>query len=370
MNEAEIKSGFIKNHAELLLSIIPSGVFTIGPNQTITSWNKKAEEITGYSAEEMLGEQCFFSKFNECRQECCFFTGNFENKEQEGEYEFVAKDGSVKAIHKNVTYIYDDNGEFAGKIESFIDITDKKVALEAQKSYAEELKQLNASKDKFFSIISHDLRGPYHGFMGAADMLAHDMDNLSKEEIQQVTNQLYSGLKNQLRLLDNLLNWSRIQTDRLKFEPTRFELCPVVNEDMLSAKMSYAYKKIKITNNIENNLFVYADVNHVSLIMQNLISNAFKFSRNEGEIAIQAIRKGIEIEISVKDNGVGISKANMEKMFRIDVYYSSLGTMEETGTGLGLILSKELIEKNSGRIWVESNEKSGSTFYFTLPYSG
>jgi|GEM_PF-882106 PAS domain S-box-containing protein len=248
----------------------------------------------------------------------------------------------------------------------------------------EELKEINASKDKFISILSHDLRGPFNGFLGITDILANSLESLTPEEIKESATLLNKALKNLYLLLDDLLLWSRIQTRRINFVISTFHVVPEV-ESVISLLTPNAEKKrIKIINNINANLELTADKSMLKLLFRNLIANAIKFTFEGGAINLNAyITDELKTSFSnsnyssfvfnpksiifcVSDSGAGISTENMSKLFRSDIHFTTTGTQNETGTGLGLVLCKEIVEKHNGYIWAESDEGIGSSFYFTL----
>lgn len=244
---------------------------------------------------------------------------------------------------------------------------DKKRSEEELVRYADELKELNASKDKFFSIISHDLRSPFHALLGITELIADDGMSMEKGEIINFNKEIHKALKNQYRLLENLLEWSRIQTGKLEYQPVKVNLFEKVN-DVINVLMGNAVKKeISLINNVSNDVILKADQNMIQSILQNLISNAIKFTNIKGEININAVERPGFAEISIADNGIGIDSKDLNFLFRIDVQYSRLGTAKEKGTGLGLGLCKELVEKHGGKIWAESKLGSGTTFTFTVP---
>ncbi len=233
--------------------------------------------------------------------------------------------------------------------------------------YAAELKESNATKDKFFSIISHDLRSPFHALLGISEILTDESSVLTIEETRNFNREMYKTLKNQFKLLENLLEWSRIQTGKMEYFPSNLDLRIRVSE-VANILMGNAVKKgIDLSNEIRPNLYVYADENMLRTILHNLISNAIKFTHTYGQITIEAIPKNGEVEISISDNGVGITAEEIEKLFRIDIQFTKPGTSKEKGTGLGLMLCKELVEKHGGKIKVESEPGKGSKFIFTLP---
>jgi PAS domain S-box-containing protein len=247
------------------------------------------------------------------------------------------------------------------------DISDRYQNEEKQKEYTQELKELNNTKDKFFSIIAHDLRSPFNGLLGFSKVLSDEFDELTKDEIKEYISYVYSSAKNVFNLIENLLQWSRIQTGKMEFQPIRLDLQDLVFK-IVNLFTSVAIEKhITLRNLIPINKMVKADQNMLNSIIQNLIANALKFTKAGGNVTVTYNLKANFHEISVFDNGVGISKENQKKIFRLDTHYSTTGTANEEGTGLGLILCSELAEQNGGSIEVESEIGKGSTFTVKLP---
>ncbi|GJQ63057.1 MAG: hypothetical protein SCALA702_21100 [Melioribacteraceae bacterium] len=247
------------------------------------------------------------------------------------------------------------------------DVTQQKQNDEKVKSYTEELKNLNANKDKFFSIIAHDLKSPFSALLGYSDFLVEDFDELSEEEIREYSQNINTVAKNVYELLENLLEWSRIQTGRRKFHPEKVLLHDSAAKVIELFRDTALNKSITLSAEIDEETEVYADMNMLFTVLRNLVSNAIKFTPDGGKVTIKSKTIGNHVNISVADTGVGIRKADIEKLFKITTSYSTVGTAQETGTGLGLILCKELVEKNEGTISVSSEEGKGSQFTFTLP---
>lgn len=231
----------------------------------------------------------------------------------------------------------------------------------------QELQELNATKDKFFSIISHDLKGPLNSLTAFSGLLINHADALSREEIQMLATDLDKSLKNLLSLLENLLEWSRTQTSKreLSTEPLPLREFVQVNVELLQ-KMA-DNKQIRIHTNVAVNTTVLAGRNQLNAVLRNLISNAVKFTEPGGRVTISAIEWRNIVEVSIQDTGVGISKEAMDRLFRIEYKHSTTGTANEKGTGLGLMLCKEFIEQYGGQLSVDSKEGIGSTFRFTMP---
>ena len=247
------------------------------------------------------------------------------------------------------------------------DITIRKKADLQLAKYAEELRALNSIKDKFFSIISHDLRGPFQGFLGATSYLVTDIDTLSKDEIKQLAEALNISLNKQFDLLNTLLEWSRWQTGDFLIKSETVLLKEIIKDVIQPFELLASLKKIELIYSDKGNITVLVDKNMLSLVIRNLISNAIKFTKENGYVKVSTRKKEKFVEITVEDNGVGISQENIIKLFRIDLYYSTEGTLNESGTGLGLMLCKEIVDKYKGNIWVESELDKGSKFSFTIP---
>ncbi|MBN2167132.1 MAG: tetratricopeptide repeat-containing sensor histidine kinase [Marinilabiliaceae bacterium] len=233
--------------------------------------------------------------------------------------------------------------------------------------YNKKLQNLNATKDKFFSIISHDLKSPINSILGFSEMLVLHAESNNTKDLHDYAQMVHSNSKKLYALVDNLLLWSRTQVGSTQYTPEKLDVSIQCNNIISLLRLSSEEKDILISGKIEKRLEAFADVNLFNTILRNLISNAIKFSKVGGSIVVSAKRNHEMVEISVADSGVGISQENLEKLFRIDSNISTKGTFNEKGSGLGLILCKEFVEINKGKIWAESELEKGSTFYFTVP---
>ncbi|MDR3628606.1 MAG: PAS domain S-box protein [Ignavibacteriaceae bacterium] len=233
--------------------------------------------------------------------------------------------------------------------------------------YAEELKQLNATKDKFFSIIAHDLKNPFITILGFTDLLSSDYFELSDDERLDFINEMKKTAEISFNLLQNLLQWSRSQTGRIEFNPKELELLKIVDENLQLLNVTAERKQIQLYNEVISDLRVIADEEMLNTVFRNLITNAIKFSSKGGNITVSASVKENQAEICVSDTGIGMEQKTISNLFKLEVTQSTTGTENETGTGLGLILCKEFIERNNGKIRVESEVGKGSKFIFTLP---
>ncbi len=230
-----------------------------------------------------------------------------------------------------------------------------------------ELNELNRTKDKFFSIIGHDLGNQFNIIVGFLEVLVTDFKKLDSGKVELHLTNIYNSSKQAFNLLENLLTWARMQTNRIHYNPENFIVSKKINESLELLSGAITKKNIQIEVHSDEENVVYADVNMFSTVFRNLVANAVKFTHENGKITILIKKKGDYCEICVKDNGVGISAEDIQKIFRIDSKHKTVGTMGEKGTGLGLILCKEFVEKNGGQISVKSVVGEGSEFCFTLP---
>jgi len=232
--------------------------------------------------------------------------------------------------------------------------------------YTDELKELNATKDKFFSIIAHDLRNPFSSLLGFSELLVKNAQKYTPEKIQQFASNMYNTAKQTYTLLENLLEWSRLQTGKLV--PNFENILPekLVFEVKSICNLQAQSKQIEIITIIETNDSFLADKEMIKTVLRNLISNAIKFTFPQGKIFIRTYCQNNQIIFSVIDTGIGIEEQNLSKLFKIESKLSKSGTFDEKGTGLGLVLCKEFISKHDGTIWAESEFGQGSTFSFAL----
>jgi two-component system sensor histidine kinase/response regulator len=239
---------------------------------------------------------------------------------------------------------------------------EKKVELRTR-----ELKELNATKDKFFSIIAHDLKNPFNTLLGFSELLITNINEYDKNRIGEFINIIFQTSKNAYMLLENLLEWSRSQTGRLEMAPSDIEISELVDDNIDLIYNNASNKKLELNNRVDKKVKAYADSNMTNTIIRNLLSNAIKYTATGGKIEITSKTENNYVEVTVSDTGVGIKEENIGKLFRIDENFSTKGTNDETGTGLGLILCKEFVKKNGGDIWVTSAPGKGSNFTFKLP---
>jgi PAS domain S-box-containing protein len=247
------------------------------------------------------------------------------------------------------------------------DITEHKLAEEEIKLKNELLQTINAEKDKFFSILAHDLKGPLSAFLGATQILTEEIQTMTLEEIKEITVSMKESATNIYGLLENLLEWSRLKRGIMDFKPETFNLKQNITASIEVLKESARKKKITISYSLPEDLTIYADSHMFNTVIRNLVSNAIKFTPKSGEISISTVAKKDNIvEVKICDTGIGISKELINKLFQLNEKTNRKGTEGEPSTGLGLLLCKEFIEKHGGKIWVESEAGKGSVFIFTI----
>nr|NQU89498.1 PAS domain-containing sensor histidine kinase [Bacteroidota bacterium] len=271
-------------------------------------------------------------------------------------------DGQLIWISINSEPIFDNSDPMPSAVViSFNDIT-------KQKNIENQLRELNATKDRLFSIIAHDLKSPYNAQLGFLELLLEEDASYTKEKRQHFISMIYNSAKQSFALLDNLLIWSRIQTGKIAFNPGKISPGEIIAESIMLHQQSADIKQVKIITELCNDgLLAMADLDMTTIIVNNLLSNAIKFTSFGGIIKIGCIETGDgEIQFYIADNGVGISTVDQEKILRVDQNFTTHGTNNEKGTGLGLIISRDFVLKNNGKIWLESSVGKGSTFYFTL----
>lgn len=251
------------------------------------------------------------------------------------------------------------------QLESELEIV--KQTEEEIKNKNAELSKSNSEKNKFFSIIAHDLRSPLHGLMGLTELISNNIGIFSEIELEQYSKHLHSNTLNLYKLIENLLTWAQMQRGSLSFNPQKLELNSILNNSIEAIHLNAVQKEITIKNEMEESIFVFADEKMIETVLRNLLSNAIKFTNRNGQIVIKSKKQDSElVNISVCDNGVGIPELKINKLFKIEEKIGSKGTEGELSTGLGLLLCKEFVEKNGGKIWVESELEKGSIFTFSL----
>lgn len=323
-------------------------------------YEKSKEEIIGKKVFEIIPKQNFENAFNSIQKVLAGETVFYEST-------FYYPNGQQHFL--NLYYI--PHSDIKGKVVAYYlliqDITEQKIAEQQLKKYAEDLKNLNATKDKFFGIIAHDMKNPFASLLGASEVLSNDIYQYDLESIKKFGKLLNEAAKQGYSLLENLLEWSKSQTGNLAYNPQEVNVANLVAQNLTNVKMLANHKEIKLFSDISNDLKAFADKDMLNTILRNLLNNALKFTHRGGAVSVSAQVNSNDLILTVKDTGVGIPKNDLDKLFRIDIKYTNPGTANEKGTGLGLLLCKEFIEKHGGKILIESIEGKGSEFNFTIP---
>ena len=354
-----------------LAESMPQIVWTTHADGWNTYFNQQWVDYTGLTLEESYGHGWNISFHPEDKQRAWDAWQNAVNNNAEYSIECRLRchDGTYHWwLIRGVPQI-----GAGGKIIKFYgtctDIEKIKEAELALKESEKQLLRLNADKDRFISILGHDLKSPFNNILGFSEVLIEEARNLNTDKIEVIANYINKSAMHTNKLLEDILMWSRAQQGSIAFEPKKLRLskaCRNIHEIM---NPNASLKNVEIIDSSINNIDVYADSNMIKTILLNLVSNAIKFSNSGGKINIKAEQNSENVTISVSDNGVGIPAANLAKLFVISEVLSTKGTAGETGTGLGLLLCKEFVEKHGGKIWAESEVGKGSDFKFTLPVS-
>ncbi len=332
----------------------------------IISVNDNFCQVSGYSRDELIGQNHRILRSDEHPKETFgeLWKTITEGKTWRGELKNKSKKGNYYWCDSAIAPIFDDEGKPKQFFSLQFEITARKNYLSDLVTKSKELEELNKLKDKLLSVVSHDFRSPLNSLRGTLTLFLKGA--ISPEEMLMLASDLVEKLDNTYNLLENLLNWAKSQMQGLTIYPKELNLRKL-SEDSVELLIPMADKKyLKIKNNIDPAFKVYADNEMVKLVFRNLISNAIKFSPSGEEIVLNATSEDHKVTIAIRDNGTGISNENQEKLFKQE-NFSTIGTSNERGMGIGLLLCKDFVERNGGSVWFESELGKGSTFYFTLP---
>jgi PAS domain S-box-containing protein len=323
----------------------------------------------GFTEKDTIGKSIFDFVSDEYREsyrkrfEACIST----KRNQVFEYEASGDNGIIRTYETTLVALM-QNDKLLNIMAIARDITDRKLREREILHNTEQLQSLNIEKDKFFSIIAHDLRSPFHGLLNLTEMMADAKENFSASELTDFSRSLNKSANNLYQLLENLLKWAMVENGLIGFTPEELNLSVITLQNLRLIIELAIQKKITIVNEVPDNQIIYADEEMIKTILRNLLSNAVKFTSAGGKVIIKSeINENKMIEVSVTDTGIGMSEEVMKRLFNIGEQVGSKGTDGELSTGLGLILCKEFVEKHGGTIWTESEEGQGSTFRFTIP---
>ncbi|MCK9638559.1 MAG: PAS domain S-box protein [Prolixibacteraceae bacterium] len=351
-----------------LIEIQGEGLGIVDTNERFIFANPAADKIMGVPIGTLVGRSMdeFVTKetFENVRKQTMT---RQEGNQSTYEMEFIRLDGEHRMMLVTATPTFNSNGEFEATLGIFHDITDrKKIENELKKNEA-ELKALNTTKDKLFSIVAHDLRGPIGTSADLLEVLIESFDAFSNEERLKMLDILKNSAKSTYNLLETLLNWAIIQTGNMVFKPELFNLTHCIDTTVRNFVPAALSKNITLLYEPGDEIFSFADQNMIQTVLRNLIGNAIKYTFRGGTIEVKSVNQGHKIEISISDNGVGMDEETRKKLFVQNKQDSKYGTENEKGTGLGLVLCKEFIEKHGGHIHAESEPGRGSSFIFDIP---
>jgi len=350
----------IRNSFDMIVLIDENGI------QRYVS--ESCERILGYNREELVDIPVIENMIHpDDREKVQLGLRNIFNNTANGgtQYRHRHKDGTwiyLEAFGSNQL----DNPFIESVVLNVRDISERKKAEEDLKKSEARLKELNATKDRFFSIISHDLRSPFNGILGLSELLIEQIKEENYEELEEYVSMIQQSAEQAFDLFNNLLQWSRAHTNRISFNPEDFNLNDTINEVIGLVKNSARQKSLTIIPDLPPDIPVTADKAMVETILRNLISNSIKFTEPGGKIGISIEKHKMEMRIVVSDTGIGIDSKDFDRLFRIEHSQSTLGTNNETGAGLGLLLCKEFVDQHGGEIWAEQ-VPVGSRFIFSLP---
>jgi two-component system, sensor histidine kinase and response regulator len=348
---------------KLFMEHSPIYIFFKDENFRSVRLSKNYEQMLNLPLEQLLGKTMFE-----------LFPSDLAGKMIEDDRKILEQDKMVKVCEEMNGKIYEtikfpialqDEPKYLAGFT--IDITETKRIEKQLRQYAEDLKEANDAKEKFFSIIAHDLRSPFLGILGSIQMLSSEYQILSDEERKLLIERVGCSIRKTFELLENLLHWSRMQSGKITPTPVDLSLNIEIAQVVTLLREFAENKNIEIENKLANGYRIKIDRDMLKTIMRNLISNAIKFSVAGGRINIMCEEKENEVVISVVDNGIGMDDETLDGLFKIDRTRSRMGTSNEAGTGIGLLVCKEMVELNNGRLWAESSEGTGSSFYLALP---
>ena len=356
---------------EVLFNRTNDWVYLINSKRQIIFVSSNCKDVTGYSDTDFYENNNLI--FNIVHESNKIFVTKILESEFSGhpqkslEFKIVTSLGKEKWIEQKIVPFFDNDKTYLGSFVSNRDDSKRKKFEVALKTSEENLKAAVADKDKFFSILAHDIRSSFSGLIGLSQFLNNELDDLDKPKVKELVEKINYSVRSIFTFIENILEWSRIQSGRMEIKPKRFSLTDLIIEVIAINRAGLTKKNIIIEFDRTVDHTVFADENMISVVLRNLVSNALKFSYAGSKVELFLTKKGKFVEFEIKDEGTGIRKDELDQLFKIGSSVAKSGTENEQGTGIGLILSKEFIEKNGGRIAAESEFGKGSRFTFTLP---
>lgn len=388
-----------KDDYKQIFKFAPSAIIEIDDSGCILNFNLSAESLLSQITEEISNTNLIDIASSESRDKISEIISHLLEKKLEGftelEAEFESHDLSILTLLLRFSVIesapedekrifvtlediskYKEDQQYYRRYFEEIQITRDDLEVrtselamlnEKLRQSEIELEKMNKNKDRFFSIISHDLRSPFNSLLGLTRWMMEDFDSFSKEEIKESVTNLYQVSEGLFHLLEDLLDWSRIQFNRIDFQPEVFNLHNVITRVLTSLKPVAIEKNINVVNLVSKNCTINADQHMIQAIIRNLVNNSIKFTPHFGLIKITA---GFDLEdliILVEDTGVGMTSRTLQNLFKLESKTTTKGTEGESGTGLGLLICREFVEKHNGKIWATSELEKGSKFFIRIP---
>ncbi len=365
---AQVELEFSRNKYVNLFDFSPIPYFTIDVDGVIKEVNLSASNMFGVDRKKLIEKHFITYILLDDKEIFDSFIKTVFNShvKHSCELKMINKDKRVFHVLLEGLELEDTLDQGKKCQVALIDLTEYKRVEDSLKESNEELKILNATRDKLFSIIAHDLKSPFQSLLSCSELLATENERLSHEEIISYSKKLNDNLNSLYVLLENLLNWSLMQRNMIDYQPVNQDLNDSINRIIELSNQGAIKKNISLTNNVNTGILVYADANMLLTVVHNLITNAIKFTPDNGRIIVSAAGKEGFVEVFVQDTGIGIEPGKFSALFDFNTISTTSGTNGEKGTGLGLPLCKEFVERNGGKIWVESELSKGSKFTFTL----
>lgn len=357
-------------YSQIVDSLQDYSIFTLDKDLRINSWSSGSKTIFGYDTEEVI-DQHFDVIFTKEDLKSEIPKNEIKTSLKEGRAVdnrwHVRKDESTFYAYGLVFPLTGIDGELLGYVKILQDLTERKNSEEAIKKYINELEELNSHKESILAILSHDLRSPLSGIIGASKYLKDNFEKMKPEEIKEMLDLIYKSSNDELNMLDYLVEWARIKYAAEVFSPDDLDLTSCIDKVFNLLNETASTNSITLNNKIPKKTTVFADEKMLTSILQNIVSNAIKHSDKGGEVKITSKIDNDMVVVEIKDTGLGMSKETQSKLFTPQLDSLSKEREKDKGAGIGLLLAKGFLEKNGGKIWVKSIEGKGTSFYFSLP---
>lgn len=367
--KAEEELRISREQYRLLAESTSDIIMLLSKDGNILFVSPSVKKILGWNTEDLIEKSILHFSHPADKIKIQNFLSTVVSEKSDILFEWQCKSSNETFIwlENSMRCVYDSHHTEERLISVLRPITERKIMEEQLEVYTKQLKQLNSQKDLLFSVIAHDLRGPFTGLLGFSEYLSSSASSLSAKEVSTLSAKMHVNIKNIYRLLENLLHWSRLQTGHLSAAKENVEIYAIVMNELNLFEALISEKNITVHNTIDKTITLAADTELTSIVIRNLLSNAIKFTYPDGEIVLDAKQYGMYVAISIRDNGIGIEKQKLNSIFEFNPSNLNRGTKNEKGTGLGLSLCKEFITLQKGSIAVQSEPGKGTTFRISLP---